>query len=174
MDNEPPQDKTCCLGRFLDSHSFARNDMSVGGSGLPARVLFGTLLGDESSPLHCIIPFNRTGYIRNVAGGRLPPLRTHRFVIPFIRMGSIRNAPGTAHRPFPTVSLGGGSVQLHGLYSKRGMAMNHRRYIAWLHSTAQVIFETWRAADCRPYTRYVIPTALFFQNPRFRFWGIML
>ena len=31
--------------------------------------------------------------------------------------------------------------------------MNHRRYIAWYHSTAQVLFETWRAADCRPYRR---------------------
>ena len=30
--------------------------------------------GDESSPLHCVVPFNHTGYIRNVAGGRLPPL----------------------------------------------------------------------------------------------------
>ena len=27
------------------------------------------------------------------------------------------------------------------------MAMNHRRYIAWYRSTAQVVFETWRAAD---------------------------
>ncbi len=58
MDNEPPQDKICYSGRFLDSHSFARNDMSGGGSVLSARVLFAT-------------------------------------------------SPGTAHRPFPTVSLGG-------------------------------------------------------------------
>ena len=41
-----------------------------------AQVVFDTLLGDESSPLHCVIPFNHTGYIRNVAGGRLPPLQT--------------------------------------------------------------------------------------------------
>ena len=63
---------------------------------LTAQVLFVTLLGgaprseskstdcrgqshhdftDESSPLHCVVPFNRTGSIRNVAGGRLPPLQ---------------------------------------------------------------------------------------------------
>ena len=49
--------------------------------------------------------FNRTGYFRNVAGGRLPPLRAHRWVVPFNRTGYNRNAPGTAHRPFSTVSL---------------------------------------------------------------------
>ena len=54
-----------------------------------------------------VVPFNRTGYIRNVAGGRLPPLRTQRLVIPFNRTGSIRGVSGTAHRPFPTVSLVG-------------------------------------------------------------------
>ena len=43
---------------------------------LTAQVVFGTLLGDESSPLHCVVPFNRTLYIRSV--------------------------PGTARRPFPT------------------------------------------------------------------------
>ena len=134
MDKEPTQDKTCCLGRFLDSHSFARNDMLVGGSVQPhelypqrprngtqavpygfaggwilspAQVISETLHGDESSPLHCVVPFNHTGYIRNVAGGRLPPLRTHRWVIPFTRTGYIRSVPGTAHRPFPTVSLMG-------------------------------------------------------------------
>ena len=66
-----------------------------------------------------VIPFNRTGYNRNVAGGRLPPLRTHRLVIPFICTGSIQGAPGTAHRPFPTISLMGGSIHLHRLYSGR-------------------------------------------------------
>ena len=47
---------------------FGRNDMSGGSSVLSARVIFRTLLGDGSSPLHCVIPFNPTGYIRNVAG----------------------------------------------------------------------------------------------------------
>ena len=61
--------------------------------------------GDESSPLHCVTPFNCTGYSRNVAGGRLPPLHARRWVIPFNRTGYICHAPGTAHRPFPTVSL---------------------------------------------------------------------
>ena len=49
------------------------------------RVVFETWHGDESSPLHCVIPFIRTGYTRK--------------------------APGTAHRPFPTVSLKGGLFQ---------------------------------------------------------------
>ena len=29
------------------------------------------LAGDESSPLHGVVPFNRTGCIRNVAGGKV-------------------------------------------------------------------------------------------------------
>ena len=83
-----------------------------------------------------------------------------------------RKVPGTAHRPFPAVFLEGGTVQPYGVYSERGMvvlraanqnlliaggnhtlipSMNHRRYIAWFHSTTQVEFATWRAADCRPY-----------------------
>ena len=53
--------------------------MPVGGSGLSPLVIFVTSHGDESSPLHCVVPFNHTG--------------------------SIRDVPGTAHRPFPTVSL---------------------------------------------------------------------
>ena len=57
--------------------------------------------------IYCVIPFNHTGCIRDVAGGRLPPLRTHRWVVPFTHTGYIRNVPGTAHRPFPTVSLVG-------------------------------------------------------------------
>ncbi len=40
-----------------------------------------------------------------------------------------RRVPGTAHRPFPTVSLMGGTVYPHRLYMQRFMAMNHRRYI---------------------------------------------
>ena len=42
MDNEPPQDKTSYSGRFLDSHSFARNDMSGGGFVLSTRVVIAT------------------------------------------------------------------------------------------------------------------------------------
>ena len=33
------------------------------------------------------------------------------------------------------------------------MAAGCRRYIASFHSPSQVIFGTWRAADCRPYRR---------------------
>ena len=81
-----------------------------------------------------------------------------------------RNVPGTAHRPFPTVLLVGNTILPHGLYSKRCLvvlraanqnlliaggnhtlipSINHRRYIAWFHSSGQVIFATQRAADCR-------------------------
>ena len=45
---------------------------------------------------------------------------------------------------------GRGTVQPHGLYLQRFMAMNHRRYIAWFRSTARVVFATWRAADLPP------------------------
>ena len=68
----------------------------------------------------------------------------------------IRKVPGTAHRPFPTVSLEGGTIQPHGLYTERCLAMNHRRYIAWYHSTIQVIYAAWRAAGCRPYIENVL------------------
>ena len=81
-----------------------------------------------------------TGCICNVAG-----------VVPFNQTGYIRGVSGTAHRPFPTVSLVGVTVHPHRLYLKRCLAMNHRRYIAWFHSSVRVIFGTWRAADCRPY-----------------------
>ena len=37
---------------------------------------------DESSPLHCVIPFNQTGYIRNVTGGNLAA----RYVLLIIRV----------------------------------------------------------------------------------------
>ena len=71
----------------------------------------------------------------------------------------------------------------HGLYSERCMvvlraanqnlliaggnhtlipSMDHRRYIAWYRSTAQVVFGTWRAANSRPYRRStfapIVPT----------------
>ena len=75
--------------------------------------------------------FNHTGYICNVAGGRLPPLQTHWWVVSFNRTGYMCNVPGTARRPFPTVLLVGVTVQPHRLYSKRCLAMNHRRYIAF-------------------------------------------
>ena len=35
-----------------------------------------------------------------------------------------------------------GTIHPRGLYSGRFVAMNHRRYIAWYHSSAQVIVAT--------------------------------
>ena len=49
---------------------------------------------DESSLLHCVVPFNHTGCNRDVAGGRLPPLQTHRLVVPFNRTGRICSVAG--------------------------------------------------------------------------------
>ena len=94
------------------------------------RVVVDTLHGDESSPLHYVVPFNHTGYIRNVAGGRLPPLRTHRLVIPFIRTGCIRGVSGTAHRPFPTVSLEGLFFQPSRFKNVRFLTRRDKRYNA--------------------------------------------
>ena len=67
------------------------------------------------------------------------------------------------------------------------MAMNHRRYIAWFRSTAQVVFETWRAADCRPYRHagrwYHLSARVIFatfperhigRSLRFRWWVYFL
>ena len=53
----------------------------------------------------------------------------------------------------PTGTSVSGTIHPHGLYMQRSLAMNHRRYIAWYHSSTQVIFETWRAANSRPYRR---------------------
>ena len=43
--------------------------------------------------------------------------------------------------------------------------MNHRRYIVpymgAYHSPAQVVFDTWRAADCRPYNTFVLYCRIF-------------
>ena len=39
------------------------------------------------------------------------------------------------------------------------MAADCRRYIAWYHSTAQVVIPTWRAAGSRPYRRGTISIA---------------
>ena len=70
------------------SFHFGRDDMSIGDTIQPNRLYSGR-------------------------GGRLIAAPTG--VDPFIRTGCIRNAPGTAHRPFPTVSLMGCTVQPHGL-----------------------------------------------------------
>ena len=48
-----------------------------------ARVLLETLHGDESSPLHCVVPFNRTGYHCNVAGKGLYLFQILNFLLHF-------------------------------------------------------------------------------------------
>ena len=68
------------------------------------------------------------------------------------RGGFLRSADATVGM----TDLKGGFIYPHRLYSLRAMAMNHRRYIAWFHSITQVIFETWRAAGCRPYIKNVL------------------
>ena len=93
LEDGPTQDKTSYSGRFLDSHSLPRNDMSGGWFHSTTGVVFG------ASPERHI--------------GR--SLRFRWKVLPFNRAG---------------------------LYSKRCLAMNHRRYIAWYHSTAGVLFGT--------------------------------
>ena len=72
------------LGKIPRLTAFARNDMSGGGSIQPHRLYslrgqpLAGLDGVGSTPLHCsaygVIPFTRTGCIRNVAGGWQPPL----------------------------------------------------------------------------------------------------
>ena len=41
LENEPTQDNTCHLGRFLNSHSLPRNDMPLGGSGCSRGLYLG-------------------------------------------------------------------------------------------------------------------------------------
>ena len=110
LGEKPTQDKTCNLGRFLDSLSLPRNDISVGGfvflhGFYSLRCMAMNHRRYIGCTVYWVIPFNHTGCIRNVAGGRLPPLRTHRGVVSSICTDCNRNVPGTAHRPFPTVSL---------------------------------------------------------------------
>ena len=63
----------------------------------------------------------------------------------------------------PTDTPVGDTIHPHKLYSLRCLAMNHRRYIAWFHSTTRVVFETWRAASSRPYGRGTYhPTQVIF------------
>ena len=46
--------------------------------------------------VYWVVPFIHTGYICNVAGGRLPPLRLRWWMVPIIRTGYIRNIAGVA------------------------------------------------------------------------------
>ena len=47
------------------------------------RVVFGTWYGDGSSPLHCVIPFNHTGCIRNVAWYRFGQCFSSTYILRF-------------------------------------------------------------------------------------------
>ena len=64
--------------------------------------------------------------------------------------------------PLGMTCRGGGTIQSNGLYLPRCQplagagwrwvnAATFVPYIGFYHSTPQVIFATWRAADCRPY-----------------------
>ena len=70
---------------------------------MSSRVIVVPFRGDESSPLHCVVPFNRTACIRNVAGGRLP--MNEGVIAPGNQLILIRCAEhhpyrrGTVHRP---------------------------------------------------------------------------
>ena len=44
--------------------------------------------------VYCVVQFNQTGCNRNVAGGRLPPLRIRWWVVSFNRTGCNRNVAG--------------------------------------------------------------------------------
>ena len=60
----------------------------------------------------------------------------------FIQPYRLYSGRGGRQIAAPTVTLVGGTVHSRGLYMQRCLAMNHRRYIAWYRSTAQVLFET--------------------------------
>ena len=107
--------------------------MSVGGAVHPHGVYSLRCHGDESSPLHGVYRVSgdtiHPHRLYMLRGGRLLAAPTDTPVggtvhphglymqrggrqvaaptgaIPFIHTGCIRHAPGTAHRPFPTVSL---------------------------------------------------------------------
>ena len=92
------------------------------------------------------VPFNCTGYIRNVAspgsglaGGRLPPLHSAIPLRPlFLQCFTLLCNPlrlGCAEPALPEGEPRGG---------------------AWYRSTARVIFGAWRAASSRPYGRGTI------------------
>ena len=90
MEKKPTQDQTGHLGRFLDSlcslGMTCRGVVPVNPTGCIRDVDGGRL-----PPLHCVVSFNRTGYHCNVDGGRLPPLHC---VVPFNRTGDHCNVDG--------------------------------------------------------------------------------
>ena len=69
-----------------------------------------------------VIPFNHTGCICNVAGGRLPPLHAHRYVISFNHTKCIHYvACGDESSPLHWVyRISGDTILPHRLYPQRG------------------------------------------------------
>ena len=150
FDKDPPQDKLCHSGRFLGSHSFARNDMSEGDSVLSAQVVIETWRAANSRP-----------YIRNPSAPIVPTVRNvvprliHRlWRSPFPEGEGLAWFRSTAQVIFVTL-LGdessplhwvyrvlGNTIQPHRLYSKRGGRQILPPLHAQYHSTARYIFAT--------------------------------
>ena len=77
---------------------FGRDDTAGCGTIHPHGLYSLRCHGDESSPLHCVILFNCTGYSRNVAGDKIAaPIG----VVPFNCTGSIRYAPRNGTQAVP-------------------------------------------------------------------------
>ena len=146
--NLPKQQVLPCGGSISHVVDFStplrcgRNDNF--GAFLRIRLLFLQHFTLPCGP-HQACPLGRASFPR----GKLL-YRVGRHTGSFLRRDN-RKVPGTAHRPFPTVSLVGGTVQPHGLYMQRSMvvlraanqnlliaggnhtlipSMNHRRHIA--------------------------------------------
>ncbi len=96
----------------------------------------------ETSP-HCVIPTVAQAEWRN------PPrwiMNHHK-----IKLATQEDSSTRILRSPRNDMSGGGSVHPHGLYLPRCLAMNHRRCIAWFHSTARIVFATSHrsvAFDC--------------------------
>ena len=134
MEKEPPQTKICHLGRFLDS----------------LRSLGMTYWGRCT---FCHSDRSVSGVEESTTLDEEPTqakiCHLGRFLDSFHSLGM-------------TWSVGGSVMSARVIFGTLHVAMNHRRYIAWYHSTAQVVFETWRAANSRPYRRStsapIVPT----------------
>ena len=79
-----------------------RNDKPEGWFRLSTQVVFVTFPGTAHRPFPTVslegVPFNRTGYNCNAAGGKIAAPTCRREAVPFNHTGCIRNAPGTVVR----------------------------------------------------------------------------
>ena len=89
LEKKPTQDQTGHLGRFLDS--LCSLGMTCRGVPFNPTGCIRDVDGGRLPPLHCVVPFNRTGDHCNVDGGRLPPLHC---VVSFNRTGYHCNVAG--------------------------------------------------------------------------------